>query len=91
MNTTIRICIRSGGMIEDAKQDYGPEDFGGIVPNIGDAILAPGVTQGLNRHEPANRKVWEVVGRVFNPHDNANYVVLVVDQRVGTRADDYFL
>lgn len=91
MDTTIRICIRDGDHINDAKQDYGPEDFGGVVPAIGDAILAPGVLQGLSRNEPANRKVWEVVGRVFNPRDNANYIVLVVDERRGTIADDYFL
>jgi len=91
MSVTIRICKRDGDNVEDARQDFGIDDFGGTVPVIGDAILSPGVRQGLDRGKPENRRVWEVVGRVFNPHDNKDYIVLVVDERPGTRADDYFL
>ena len=36
------------------------------MPSIGDMIVNPAVLQGLNRHDPANREVWNVVGRIFN-------------------------
>ena len=48
---------------------------------IGDMIIDPGVLQGLNRHEPTNRRVWDVAGRVFNPRDMADYIAFVVEER----------
>jgi hypothetical protein len=89
-NVTIRIYFRhSDGRVEDGSQDFGLRDFAGVLPAIGDTILNPGVLQGLDRNQPANREVWKVVDRVFNPRDLANYVVLVVEERRGTEADGW--
>ena len=57
---------------------------------IGDMILDPGVAQDRNRHDPQNRTVWTVVGRVFNARDNAADVSLIVESRDGTLADEAF-
>jgi hypothetical protein len=80
---TIRIYFRSAdGSVEDGQQDYGLEDFGGIMPAAGDLILDPGVQVGRDRHEPENRRMWSVVQRVFNPRDNGGgYIALVVEER----------
>jgi len=79
----IRIYFREpDGTLEDSQQEFGIESFAGVIPAIGDMIVDPGVLQGLNRHDPKNRRVWDVVGRVFNPRDMADYVALVVEERV---------
>ena len=79
----IRIYFREpDGKLEDSQQEFGIESFAGVIPAIGDMIVDPGVLQGLNRHDPKNRRVWDVVGRVFNPRDMADYVALVVEERV---------
>lgn len=78
----IRIYFREAdGTLEDSQQEFGVESFAGAIPAIGDMIVDPGVLQGLNRHEPTNRRVWDVVGRVFNPRDMADYIALVVEER----------
>ncbi|PKP93555.1 MAG: hypothetical protein CVT77_05350 [Alphaproteobacteria bacterium HGW-Alphaproteobacteria-16] len=79
----MRIYFRAtDGTLEDSQQEFGVESFAGVIPAIGDMIVDPGVLQGLNRHEPTNRSVWDVVGRVFNPRDMADYIALVVEERV---------
>lgn len=79
----IRIYFRAtDGTLVDSQQEFGVESFAGVIPAIGDMIVDPGVLQGLNRHEPTNRRVWDVVGRVFNPRDMADYIALVVEERV---------
>jgi hypothetical protein len=79
----IRIYFReSDGSLEDSQQEFGLENFAGVVPAIGEIIVNPGVLEGLDRHEPKNRRVWDVVGRVFNPRDMADYIALVVQERV---------
>lgn len=79
---TIRLYFReANGTLVDGQEDYGIESFAGQVPAIGDMIVRPGVLQGLDRHDPANREIWDVVGRVFNPRDLADYVALVVEER----------
>ncbi|WP_226638625.1 hypothetical protein [Novosphingobium profundi] len=78
----IRIYFReSDGTLEDSQQEFDIESFAGVIPAIGDMIVDPGVLQGLNRHDPKNRRVWDVVGRVFNPRDMVGYVALVVEER----------
>lgn len=86
---TIRINYRNpDGKIEDGQQDFGLEDFGGVLPAVGDLILNPGVLQGLNRRDPANREIWTVVGRIFNPRDlGGEYIGLIVEVRAPTEAD----
>lgn len=79
----IRIYFReSDGTLVDSQQEFGSESFAGIIPAIGDMIVDPGVLQGLDRHDPKNRSVWNVVGRVFNPRDMEDYVALIVEERV---------
>jgi hypothetical protein len=81
-NVHIRIYFRrADGTREDSQQEFGVESFAGAIPAIGDIIVDSGVLQGLNRHEPTNRRVWDVVGRVLNPRDMAHYIPLVVEER----------
>ena len=90
--TTIRILHRQpDGQIHDGKIDFSPDNFAGSIPAIGDTILNPGVLQGQDRQMPQNRQIWTVVGRVFNPRDNEDYVSLIVESRDGTLADEAFL
>ena len=90
MTATIRIYFRyADGKVDDGSRDFGLEDFAGFLPAIGDTILNPGVLQGLDRDIPENREIWTVVGRVFNPRDLANYVVLIVEERAGSEADGW--
>lgn len=79
---TIRIYTRDvDGTLVDYEQDFGVETFAGQIPAIGDMIVNPGVSQGLDRHDPSNRELWIVVGRVFNPRDLNDYVALIVEER----------
>ena len=89
--THIRILHRDqSGKVFDGSVDFGLEDFAGQVPGIGDMILNPGVPVGKDRHDPRNREIWTVVGRVFNPRDNGEYVSLIVESREGTLEDEAF-
>ncbi|MGQ0590407.1 MAG: hypothetical protein ACT4N8_12910 [Sphingosinicella sp.] len=90
--THIRILHRDpNGAIFDGGEDFAPEHFAGQVPMIGDMIVNPGVLQGQDRQLPQNRQIWKVVGRVFNPRDNEDYVSLIVESRDGNLADEAFL
>ena len=89
--THIRILHRdTAGKVFDGGADFGPEDFAGQVPAIGDMILNPGVPVGKKRDDPRNREIWTVIGRVFNSRDNKDYESLIVESRDGTLADDAF-
>lgn len=82
----IRIYFRNAdGTLEDSQQEFGVESFAGVIPAIGDMIVDPGVLQGLNRREPTNRRVWDVVERVLKPRDMDDYIALVVEERVPNR------
>jgi hypothetical protein len=71
---------RESGEVEDAEHDCDLSDFGGFLPSIGDRILDPGASG--DRRDPANRRMWTVVGRIFNPRDLGNkYVALIVEER----------
>jgi hypothetical protein len=81
-DVTIRIYRRQAdGTLEDGQEDYDLSSFGGFLPAVGDLIVKPGVPVGLDRHDPQNREIWTVVGRVFNPRDLEDYVALIVDER----------
>ncbi|MGD9836291.1 MAG: hypothetical protein AB7F72_01770 [Afipia sp.] len=69
------------GTIRDAQADYELSAFGGFLPATGDLILDAGVASGLDRTDAKNRRMWTVVQRVFNPRDNEDCVVLVVEER----------
>jgi hypothetical protein len=89
--TSIRILHRDpAGKIFDGGVEYGPEQFAGQVPAIGDTILDPGVIAGQDRNDPQNRSIWTVVGRVFNPRDREDAVALIVESRDGNLADEAF-
>lgn len=90
--THIRILHRDpNGKVFDGGVDFDRAQFAGQVPLIGDTILDPGVLQGQDRHLPQNRQIWTVVGRVFNPRDNEEYVSLIVESRDGNVADEAIL
>lgn len=85
---TIRLLYRrEDGTIEDAQQDCSLAEFAGVLPSIGDQILEAAVLSGLARNELRNRRLLTVVGRVFNPRDNQDYVALIVEERVPTEAE----
>jgi hypothetical protein len=89
--TSIRILHRDpAGKVFDGQEEYDLAQFAGQVPTIGDMILNPGVLQGLDRHDPQNRSIWTVVGRVFNPRDREDTVALIVESRDGNLADEAF-
>lgn len=91
-NISIRIHFKqSSGQIEDGQQDFDLSSFGGVLPAIGDTILDPGVLGSVDRRQRQNRRMWAVVGRVFNPRDNQNYVALVVEERPPTEHEDCFI
>jgi hypothetical protein len=88
-DTVIRLHYRDGsGTIKDAQQDYGLDSFGGFLPAVGDLVLDPGVTAGLDRNARTNRRIWTVVQRVFNPRDNQDYIALVVEERIPSEKED---
>ena len=75
------------GRIEDMKLEFETEELAGEVPVVGDRIVDPGVPGGLDRNQPANRRIFEVIDRYFLPgahgHD-MSYVALVVKSVPGT-------
>lgn len=90
--THIRVLHRDpSGTIFDGGVDFEPEQFAGQIPTIGDTILNPGALQGQDRQLPQNRQIWTVVGRVFNPRDNEDYVSLIVESRDGCLTDEAYL
>ena len=90
--THIRILHRDpDGKVFDGGVDFDLGQFAGQLPMIGDTIVDPGVLQGQDRRLPQNRQIWTVVGRVFNSHDNEDYVALIVESRDGNQADDAYL
>ena len=84
-DVTIRFYHRDDkGKLHDDSEDFGLEDFGGVVPASGDKILRVGVPTGLDRNVVSNREITTVTDRYFNPRDNADYIALVVSTRAAT-------
>jgi hypothetical protein len=82
---TIRIYVRNAaGVFEDTERDFDLSEFGGFLPSIGDKILDPAVLVGRDRRDAANRSIWTIVGRYFNPRDLTEYVALIVEERTPT-------
>lgn len=75
-------------VFEDAKEEYDLGDFGGVLPAVGDLIVSPWVVEGRDRRNPANRSVYEVLHRYFQPVDKSTtdliYIILVVGERAAT-------
>lgn len=81
----IRLYQRRNGTLEDLSEEYDLEDFGGVVPSIGDHIVDPGANRAtISREDPSNRTILKVVDRFFWPRDNKGYVALVIEQAPAT-------
>lgn len=70
----------------DLVEEYSLSDLGDI-PKIGDHIVNPWVSSGLDRREPQNRTIYKVENRYFFPTANEEsenndwkYIVLVVTE-----------
>ena len=63
---------------------FSQADFCGTLPQIGDLIVDPGVIDGYDRNEPANRRLYAVVARYFRPQTDRPSIALVVRARAGT-------
>jgi hypothetical protein len=84
--TLIALFFKGRDGTYEKVDDYDLEDLGGTVPMIGDLIVDPGVVQGRDRTDPANRDVHEVTARYFYPRttDSASVLVgLLVTTRQG--------
>lgn len=81
----------SDGRVEDLKLDMGLADFAGVCPTLGDLIVEAGVRQGIDRNDFTNRRLWKVVGRVFNPRDLREYVVLIIESSIPTAEEAAFV
>ncbi|HEV7229392.1 hypothetical protein [Brevundimonas sp.] len=71
---------------ETKYEDYGIENFGGVVPSVGDIIVSPGVTRGADRNDPDNRTLYVVKERYWLPSTGEKDPVrlgLVVATRTG--------
>jgi hypothetical protein len=75
---------RDGGY--EAVDEYDLEALGGEIPAVGDLIVDPGVVQGRDRNDPANRDIYEVASRYFHPRTTDNgdvFIALLVKVRQG--------
>lgn len=63
----IRVFERDKDGRMGAVEDFNVGELVGVVPQIGDLFVYPGVTQGLDRHDPANRTVSLMVARYIQP------------------------
>ena len=83
----IRLYVEEDGQLIDMKHEFELPDLAGTVPAVGDFIVDPGVVQGQDRNNPANRTIYEVISRYFLPHahgDGLAYVAVVVNSRKAT-------
>jgi hypothetical protein len=72
------------------REGYSIEEFGGVVPAIGDLIVYPGVPADSDRRDPASHTLYEVTRRYFKPAASENYgprIVLVVQSRLGEKSE----
>lgn len=89
---TVRLHMDKGeDGIVDYSQDFELSDFADFLPSLGDLFLDPGCLQGLDRHQPENRRMYRVLQRVFNPRDLPNYVVLIVEEFAPTGRERVFV
>lgn len=88
MSDTTEVMIRLFSMdenrsIETDREDYGPEHFGGTIPEKGDFILSPLAPGEKDRSDYRNREIHEVTGRYFYPREGTDLirVALIVRTR----------
>ena len=89
METTIRLYECDQGELVYLQNEFGIEQLGGIIPVVGDLIVEPGVSIGLDREAPENRDIYEVVSRYFLPSTKPdfNYIAVVVKQRTARQSE----
>ncbi|MDE2887783.1 MAG: hypothetical protein OXR72_06170 [Gemmatimonadota bacterium] len=68
----------------------------GDIPKTGDYIISPWVLPSLDREDPENRTIYEVVSRFFLPkndkeEDDWVYIALVVKERTMNDAESALL
>ena len=81
----IKIFVESNGRYEEADEEYGLSEIG-LVPQVGDLFVNPGVVEGRDRNDPRNREVGTVTKRYVHPMrgpSNETYICLVLDTRPG--------
>ena len=75
------------GVIEDLEMEFDLVDLGNTIPLPGDCIVSPWASG--DRHDPANRIIYEVKERYFMPGniDESKgghvYIALIVQERRG--------
>ena len=79
-----RLHVRDSdtGALIDIRLDFDLWEAQGVLPDIGDLIVDPGVPAGRARDIPANRTVYKVVERYFWLND-PDRVALIVEERPG--------
>lgn len=77
LETVVRLFVQEDGACEWTREHYALEDLGGTIPSVGDLIVDPGVPQGRDRMEPANRRIYEVTARYFRPRTPGTPYVMV--------------
>ena len=64
----VRLFARTpDGRLEDTREEFDLECFGGMLPAPGDVISSPWIVVGGDRQDPEKRTVYEVVRRYFSP------------------------
>ncbi len=86
----IRLYTEGSHRYEESRDTYGPDEFGGQIPLVGDLIADPGVPAGLDRTMAQNRTVFEVVKRYFQParsNEGSAFIALLVRKRPGNEEE----
>ena len=82
--------IDENGIIIECDFNFDSSDLEEEVPKVGDFIVEPRVADSLDRKDPANRRVYEVIRRYFLPtdyEDEVNMMALVVRTRSGIEGE----
>lgn len=95
----IRLFERKVGELVDLEEDFSTEQLGGQIPNVGDIIVSPWMSNvEASRNEPTSRTFWEIVQRYINPgssdKDGAwrdTRIALVVSERTGKAGEGSIL
>jgi len=92
--TIIRLFAESKGRYDSIGEDYGPEFFGGKIPEVGDIIASPGVIQGDDPLNPSSYTLHEVTKRYFIVRSfkpRLSLIGLVVKSRQGDESERYLM
>ncbi len=73
--------VEANGNWQDSGTTMELSDFAGVLPNIGDQFLEPGVVSGSDRLNYEHRELHTVIARVFNARDFSDGIALVVETR----------